>query len=245
MYKAADPLNARLAEYAYAIIRNDILAGRFGPGGRLVQDELARRLGISRTPVREAIVRLEQEGLVTLIPRRGAVVNRVTPQDILDIYEVREELERLAVRLAACKGNAYDIRTLRQILRKMERVGPTRVWEYYKLNRAFHLQMAAASANKALMSALESLWDQATNFQMFTMYSTEELRRLVAPHEYLVDVAEREDAAEIACAVSQHIAEARANLLRKLDCHQPSAVYRQPPSASHGGRAPGGVGNRD
>ena len=154
-------------------------------------------------------------------------------------------LERLAVRLAACKGNAYDIRTLRQILRKMERVSPTRVWEYYKLNRAFHLQMAAAASNKALMSALESLWDQATNFQMFTMYSTEELRRLVAPHEYLVDVAEREDAAEIACAVSQHIAEARANLLRKLDCHQPSAVYRQPPSASHGGRAPGGVGNRD
>src|SRR5436189_295400 len=110
MYKAADPLNARLAEYAYTIIRNDILAGRFGP---------------------------------------------------------------------------------------------TRVWEYYRLNRAFHLRMAAAAANKALMSALESLWDQATNFQMFTMYSTEELRRLVAPHELLVDVAEREDAAEIERAVSQ------------------------------------------
>jgi DNA-binding GntR family transcriptional regulator len=85
------------------------------------------------------------------------------------------------------------------------------------------------------MSALESLWDQATNFQMFTMYSTEELRRLVAPHEYLVDVAEREDAAQIACAVSQHIAEARANLLRKLGSHQPSAVSRQPLSAGHGG----------
>jgi GntR family transcriptional regulator, rspAB operon transcriptional repressor len=245
MYKAADPLNARLAEYAYTIIRNDILAGRFGPGGRLVQDELAHRLGISRTPVREAIVRLEQEGLVTLIPRRGAVVNRVTPQDILDIYEVREELERLAVRLAAYKGNSYDIRTLRQILRKMERVSPTRVWEYYKLNRAFHLQMAAASANKALISALESLWDQATNFQMFTMYNTEELRRLVTPHEYLVDVAEREDAAQIACAVSQHIAEARANLLRKLGSHQPSAVSRQPLSAGHGGGTPGDVVNRD
>jgi DNA-binding GntR family transcriptional regulator len=76
---------------------------------------------------------------------------------------------------------------------------------------------------------------------MFTMYSTEELRRLVAPHEYLVDVAEREDAAEIACAVSQHIAEARANLLRKLNSPQPSAVSRQPLSAGHGGGTPGDV----
>jgi predicted ArsR family transcriptional regulator len=76
MYKAADPLNARLAEYAYTIIRNDILAGRFGPGGRLVQDELARRLGISRTPVREAIVRLEQEDLATLIPRHARLGQR-------------------------------------------------------------------------------------------------------------------------------------------------------------------------
>ena len=216
MYKSADPLKERLAEYAYSSIRNDILSGRFGPRGRLVQDEIARRLGISRTPIREAIVRLEHEGLVTLVPRRGAIVNRVTPQDILDIYEVREELERLAVRLTARKGNCYDVRAMRQILRKMERVGPTRVWEYYKLNRAFHLQMAAAASNKALTSALESLWDQATNFQMFTMYSTEELRRLITPHAGLVDVVEREDVDEIERAVSQHIAEARANLLRKL-----------------------------
>lgn len=210
------PLSERLAEYAYTAIRDDILAGRFGPSGRLVQDELAQRLGISRTPVREAIMRLELEGLVTLIPRRGAVVNRVRPQDILDIYEVREELERLAVRLTARRGAAYDVRALRQTVRKMERVGPTRVWEFYKLNRAFHLLMAAASGNKFLLSALEALWDQATNFHLFTMYSTEELRRLITPHAVLVDVAERGDAAEIERAVSGHIAEARAHLLSKL-----------------------------
>ena len=215
--KAPEALHARLAEYAYNAIRNEILAGKIGPAGRLVQDELAQRLGISRTPVREAIVRLEHEGLVTLIPRRGAVVNRLNPQDILDIYEVREELECLAVRLTARKGAGYDIRALRQTLRKMERVGPARVWEYYKLNRAFHLQMAGACGNTFLVSALEALWDQATNFHLFTMYGTEELRRLIAPHEVLVDVAERGDATEIAQAVSGHIAEARANLLRKLN----------------------------
>jgi DNA-binding GntR family transcriptional regulator len=215
--KTPDVLNARLAEYAYTAIRNDILAGRFGSKGRLVQEELAQRLGISRTPVREAIMRLELEGLVTLIPRRGAVVNRVNPQDILDVYEVREELERLAVRLTARKGDVYDVRGLRQILRKMERVGPSRMWEYYKLNRAFHLLMAAASGNVFLVSALESLWDQATNFHLFTMYGTEELRRMITPHEVLVDVAERGDQAEIEMAVSRHIAEARANLLRRLN----------------------------
>ncbi len=223
MYKTVDPPHERMADYAYSAIRNDILAGRIAPSGRLVQDELARRLGISRTPVREAIVRLEHEGLVTLLPRRGAVVNRVTPQDILDIYEVREELERLAVRLTARKGNSYDIRGLRQTLRKMERISPTRVAEYYKLNRAFHLLMAAAAANRPLSSALESLWDQATNFHMFTMYSTAELRRMTVTHELLADVAEREDAAEIERAVSEHIAEARANLLRKLDERQAGA----------------------
>ena len=215
--QAPGPLQERLAEYAYTAIRNDILAGRFAPSGRLVQDELARRLGISRTPVREAITRLEHEGLVRLIPRRGAVVHRVTPQDILGIYEVREELERLAVRLAARDGRAYDVPALRQLVRQMERVGPARIAEYYKLNRAFHLRMAAAAGNGALVSALESLWDQAVNFQMFTMYSMEELRRLVTPHAALVDVAERGAPDEIARAVSLHIAEARNNLLRKLN----------------------------
>jgi DNA-binding GntR family transcriptional regulator len=211
-----DPLNARLAEYAYAAIRDDIIAGRVAPSGRLVQDELARRLGISRTPVREAMSRLEHEGLVRLIPGRGAIVQRVTPQDILGIYEVREELERLAVRLAARDGRAYDVAALRRLVAEMERVDPTRVADYYRLNRAFHLQMAAASANAALVGALESLWDQAINFHLFTMYSTEELRRLVTPHAVLADAAERGDPAELVRAVGEHIAEARGNLLRKL-----------------------------
>lgn len=229
MYKTADPLHARLAEYAYSAIRNDILAGRFGPRGRLVQDELARRLGISRTPVREAMVRLEHEGLVTLVPRRGAVVNRITPQEVLDIYEVREELERLAVRLTARKGQRYDVHALRQVLRKMERVSPLRVWEYYKLNRAFHLQMAEASRNKALVSALESLWDQATNFQMFTMYSTDEMRHMVVTHDVLVDAAEGDDVTAIERAVGAHIADARANLLKKLSGSNDPAPPRLEP----------------
>lgn len=211
-----DASNEPLAEYAYAAIRNEILAGRYAPSGRLIQDELARRLGVSRTPVREAMTRLEHEGLVKLIPRRGAIVQRVTPQDILGIYEVREELERLAVRLAARDGHAYDMQALRRLIGHMERVDPTRVAEYYRLNRAFHVQMAAASGNAALVSALESLWDQAINFHLFAMYSTDELRRLVTPHAVLVDAAERGDPAEMAQAVSEHIAEARGNLLRKL-----------------------------
>lgn len=242
--KAPEALNARMAEYAYTVIRNEILTGRVGPRGRLVQDKLAQRLGISRTPVREAIMRLEHEGLVTLIPRRGAVVNRVEPQDILDIYEVRAELECLAVRLTARAGAAYDVRGLRQILRKMERVGPARVWEYYKLNRAFHIQMAAASGNKFLVSALEALWDQATNFQMFTMYSTDELRRMISSHELLADVAERAGAAEIEEAVGLHIADARANLLRKIrDIGAPPAAAQKPHAgAPRPATAPGSNG---
>lgn len=211
-----DPLTERRAEYAYAAIREEILTGRVGPSGRLVQDELARRLGISRTPVREAMARLEQEGLVKLLPGRGAIVQRVTPHDILGIYEVREELERLAVRLAARDNRPYDVASLRELVAAMAQVDPSRVADYYRLNRAFHLQLAAASGNTALVGALESLWDQAINFHLFSMYSTEELRRLVTPHAVLADVAERGDPDEMARAMSAHIAEARGNLLRKL-----------------------------
>src|SRR5262249_5856666 len=116
------------------------------------------------------------------------------------------------------------VRALRQLLRKMERISPTRVADYYKLNRAFHIQMAAASANKSLVNALESLWDQAVNFHMFSMYSTDEMRHMVSTHEVLVDVAEQDDAAQIELAVSQHIADARANLLRKLESQQLATV---------------------
>ena len=90
-----------MKEIAYEAIREAILSGRFLPGQRLVADELAQEFGTSRMPIREALQRLENAGLVSITPHRGAVVSELSEQEIVEIYHIRAVLEGLAARLAA------------------------------------------------------------------------------------------------------------------------------------------------
>ncbi|KXG78392.1 HTH-type transcriptional repressor RspR [Fervidicola ferrireducens] len=105
----------------FKVLREAILNGAFSPGTRLVEREIARKLGVSRTPVREAIHKLEQEGLVRHIPRKGVVVSCISDQDVHEIYTIRAVLEGLAARLAAARISRKKLMRLNELVKAMER----------------------------------------------------------------------------------------------------------------------------
>ncbi|MEL7566040.1 MAG: GntR family transcriptional regulator [Dehalobacterium sp.] len=111
---------APIRDNVFDILRNAILNGNFKPGERLAERELAEQLGISRTPVREAIRKLEQEGLVVHIPRKGVVVKSISNDEVVEIFTIRAALEGVAVRLATKNISKEDILYLRTLQDKME-----------------------------------------------------------------------------------------------------------------------------
>ncbi len=104
-----------LRDIVFNTLREAILKGDFAPGERLMEKQLAERMGVSRTPIREAIRKLELEGLVIMVPRKGAEVASITNKDIIDVLEVRATLEALAVRLACKKMSDEELNELVEV----------------------------------------------------------------------------------------------------------------------------------
>ncbi|HTW84560.1 MAG TPA: GntR family transcriptional regulator [Candidatus Sulfotelmatobacter sp.] len=141
-------------------LREAILTGRYQPGERLVQEELAERFGISRIPLREALRALEGEGLVIISPHRGTIVRPLSPKDVVDLYDVRLALETLAAR-----RGAERLADLREATRERADAAAAAhadgaLATLFHLDRDFHADLAAASHNPHLIGILGSQWSQ-------------------------------------------------------------------------------------
>lgn len=139
-------------------LRERIIDGVYPPGTRLVETEIAAQLGVSRLPVREGLRALESEGFVKTLPRRGAVVVELSPQDVEELFDVREALEMLASRQAAERATKAELRRVRAILDRACRAldAGDRV-ALGRANEAFHDAILRLSGNKLLQSVLEPL----------------------------------------------------------------------------------------
>ena len=127
--------NLTLWQRVYDHLRAEILAGRLEPGAELAEVALAEQLGVSRGPIREAIGRLASEGLVTVRPRRGAVVSSLSKEEFLELYQVREALELMAVKLAVPKLQREDIAALEELIDEMAtHAERDRVAEFFEAN---------------------------------------------------------------------------------------------------------------
>lgn len=143
--------NRTLREQVADHLREEILSNRLASGSELGEVALAKSLGISRGPLREALGQLAAEGLVTIVPRRGAVVKRFSRQDFIDAYEVREALESLAIKLAVPRLTHRDKAELHEMCARMEKAaeeGDTDL--FFDINRDFHARLVHASGNKKL-----------------------------------------------------------------------------------------------
>lgn len=153
-----------LRREAFSAIRHEILSGRLAPGARLVEADLAARLGVSRNPVREAITRLEQQGLVVSIANRGAFVVQPTPEQAHDMFLLRAHLEHLALRLAFARSDSTIFAGVAEIGAEMARLARTakqldeNVWgDFSLLDARFHTQLVQASGSPALLRAWEAV----------------------------------------------------------------------------------------
>jgi DNA-binding GntR family transcriptional regulator len=188
-------------------LRGAILAGELTPGTRLSVPELARQLNVSRTPAREALMRLEHEGLVSVTPRRGAVVLNAQTQDLEEIFQFREALEGMAARLATRKITDHELDQLREEFRAhTDAVHAHDLGEHVAHDRRFHEIIAQVSGNRRIAAELERVRSQ---LDLVTMNASTERgavdERIVEAHREILDAIEHRDGRAAEAAARRHI----------------------------------------
>ena len=195
-------------ESPYETIKQAILRGDLAPRAALVETSLASWCNVSRTPIREALTRLEQDGLVTRTDR-GLVVRERSPEEIFDTYETRIVLEAAVGRAAAERRTEHDLRTLRVIVDRTEKVAPDDGQAMFETNRQFHRAMRRASHNEALADLLDRLDLHLAHYPITTLTHPGRWEQAKREHVELVDAVERRDADAAAEISLRHFTEAR------------------------------------
>jgi DNA-binding GntR family transcriptional regulator len=188
----ADVGNA--AETAYAVLREAIVSNVLKPGTRLRADDLARKLGVSKTPVREALRKLQAEDLITLQPGNALTVKSISEEQLFEIYYTREALEGMAARLAAEKAGQIELAKLRTIYDEMKAPGAAGDLQHFRqLSGDFHLVVFRAARNETLYRLLKHLQDQIRQFGGTTLSQPGRAKELIAYAKALLAAIERRD----------------------------------------------------
>lgn len=204
---------AHAAGAVYEALRAGILEGEYALGSRLGEVELAGSLGVSRTPVREALRRLDSEGLVDVLPNRGARVASWCEQDLDDIYELRALLESHGAARAATRVSAAQLTRLDELCADMDATVRRRDLERHSaLNRDFHTLILIAAGNPRLMSLMSALVHVPLVLRTFHRYGRKALRRSQGHHRELVDALRARDASWAEAVMRSHVLAARAVL---------------------------------
>lgn len=197
---------------AYEAIRASILAGDHLPDDRLPEEHVAAQVGLSRTPVREALRRLAAEGLVRFVPNQGAFVASVDEKGLREIFSLRMLLEPHAAELAATRLSGRDVLRLRDQARRMDALEAARPPRHIHLiaaeNTDFHRTIVEASDNARLVAILGNLIEQVIVISTFSRYTPGDLRRSMGHHSELVDAFESRDGAWAASVMRSHISAA-------------------------------------
>lgn len=205
---------ASIASRCHAILRERILAGELAPGARLHQEDLSRELGISRTPLREALGRLAADGLVDLLPNRGARVADVRPEDMAHAYEARLTIEPAAAALAARRGAPVDAMRAAIAGHRAAADLPSA----FDANRAFHLALVTAGGNPYLLRFAEALWTGRLGLRVYETQDEppEFIARDADEHERIAAAVAAGDAAGAEALTRRHIECARDLLVAQL-----------------------------
>lgn len=206
------------AERTLAALRELILDGDLRPGTRLGEVELAERLGVSRTPVREALTRLAAEGLVEIAPNRGARVATWTVAELEGVFDLRASLEPRLTGFAVGRATDDDVAHLEELAQRMLAVGspgPDQDLDaLVPLNRAFHDRLVALADHPALATALAAAIHPPIVLRNFHTYDEASLRRSLAHHAEIVAAVRAGDAAWAQAVMTAHISNARAVMVR-------------------------------
>ena len=193
-------------EQAYCEIKGRILSGHYRPGEIFSESAMVADLGISRTPIREAIRKLELEGLVLMIPRRGAEVAEITEQNLRDVLEVREALEELSVKLACEHATQAQIEEMKQAAQVFkESLSGDDVTRIAEADVAFHDAINMATDNQKLIQILNNLREQMYRYRVEYLKNNEVYEQLLEEHEFLIQAVIKHDKAQAKDIICRHI----------------------------------------
>jgi len=195
-----------LREIVYEELKRQILIGEIAPGTRMMEVELAADMGVSRTPVREAIRKLEKEGLVTIEPRRGAYASDISIKDIEDVLEVRQDLEGMAAALAAAKATREQKEALRAATEAYKNAVATGdVKEMIRHDEAFHKLIVNCSDNKTLIQLISQVQELALRFRYIYYDDFSRFENQPMEHKEIFDAIISGDTEKARKAADEHI----------------------------------------
>ena len=159
----------RLADEIYEQILSAILNGEITPGERLVQESVAREINVSRTPVREALLRLEYERIIEGTSRRGFSIRRFTEAEALELYTAREAVEGYAARQVATLNRADQFSAIEAAISQESSVAPSDLRAYFNINRKIHRTIVEQTGNQTLLGMFDSIWNRGISLAMFAL----------------------------------------------------------------------------
>jgi GntR family transcriptional regulator, rspAB operon transcriptional repressor len=212
----------KISEIIYKLIKEKIVSKEFPPGSRLDLDDIEIQLGVSRTPLKEALNRLQMEGLVSILPRSGTYVTDPKKEDISDSFELRRILEISAVEFAVKNAGDKDLQDLRNLVEEMHLLAKSEdissnYPQYLELDHTFHGKLVLLSGNKRLVEvhSRENLHSQMARIRYSRfepeLYLTQE------EHERILDALEHRDTKSAMNEISSHLKRAKRSLLTDMD----------------------------
>ncbi|WP_371017340.1 GntR family transcriptional regulator [Pseudalkalibacillus sp. JSM 102089] len=197
----------------YQLIKNAILTRQIAPGNQLFENAIAAKVNASRTPVRSAITKLEAEGLVTVVPNKGAFIVQPTIDEMIQAFELRKVLEDMAIREGYAKMEASDIERLKQQTEEMGKAFiEGNILLYHEQNKAFHLVMAKASGNRYLIDFMEQILNQITIYMVLYDVFRGNDENDIVEHNKVIQLLEANDEESLHNVITNHLENSLAKL---------------------------------
>ena len=206
-----------LRDVVFNTLRQAILTGDLKPGERLMEIHLANKLGVSRTPIREAIRKLELEGLVTMIPRRGAEVAQITEKSMNDVLEVRRAMDALSIELACERITDEEIEALKVACNKFEEAVKTKdVKMIAQADVALHDIIVKATGNQRLVQLVYNLSEQMYRYRFEYIKDASQHERLIEEHRIIYDSIVKKDKVTASEAAKIHIDNQEKAIIKQI-----------------------------
>jgi DNA-binding GntR family transcriptional regulator len=207
-------IHRTITEQIYGQVRDAIRSGELTPGSRIDQAAIARRLGASLVPVREALARLQADGMVEIIAHRGAFVMDLEHDELIDIYTTRELLEQEAARIAAPHLSDADLAHLSELVAQMDLM--TRAANYdalFALNHDFHFTIYRAAQRRHMLQIIAQLWDQGDHHRRIYTEVADRAALALVEHRAIYEACRRRDPDALGYAMRHHVHQTTVGLL--------------------------------
>lgn len=207
-----------LADAVYTALRQAILDREFDPGEPLTEGDLSRRFKVSRTPVREALAKLERDHLVRVVPKKGAFVRTMSHDEIRDLYQVREVLEALATRLAGPHLERGELEDFEARFRELKARGPRAAYlDVRRLGEEFHRFLLKRAENTTLIEVLEQMRERVRSVWTMSIVAPRRVPSLIREHLAIIDALKRTEFRHAERLMTQHIQRVRDAIFRLVD----------------------------